>query len=626
MQSNKRLLAVIAMILFANNYCKAVGFAVLSIFICSCSDPPTIPDNNEHQTTRKQWTIQGQDTPLKGVWISLEGDAYAIGDKGIILHNDGNGWSVEDIGTSEAYLNDIWGFSNNDIYAVGDAGTIIHYNGMEWDFVTSPVPTTDLYAVWGSSNSAIFAVGENGTILLYDGSEWDQMPSVTSEDLRGIWGVSDNYIVAVGGNTALVFNGSSWSERKNGLPSTARLLDVWGSSEGNFYAVNSDYSNDPSVWHFSGTFWRNVHDFNVFYANTATIWGNAENDVFATVSYYTDIGEAYTVIKHYDGDDWTSIGTIKYLMINDIKGSSLYGILAVCDLGNIKYFNGTNWQNQIISSRSHLRSIWGISENNIYSVGDFGTILNNDGMQWMIIMKSDADVYDPDAYAIWGIADNNVFASFYNFSGDRGYVRQYNGTSWVIIRGENSEHYRGIWGSSPVNVLVVGHDNSGSGFILHYNGSQFEEFPGQFAPLYAIWGIGGECAYAVGKDGAIYSYNQPNWLLMQNDTYSNLHGIWGNSCNNMFAVGESSTIVHYNGSTWEPMEVPIHDIDLKGIWGYSSSDIYAAGENGTFLHYDGSKWISIESPVTNTLSSIWGSSNRSVLIVGSNGTILHYEP
>ncbi|MGP8078886.1 MAG: hypothetical protein ACLPVI_00035 [Dehalococcoidales bacterium] len=58
------------------------------------------------------------------------------------------------------------GSSSSDIFVVGSGGIILHYDGNAWSIMTSG--TTDiLVGVWGSSQSEVFAVGYNGTILHY---------------------------------------------------------------------------------------------------------------------------------------------------------------------------------------------------------------------------------------------------------------------------------------------------------------------------------------------------------------------------------------------------------------------------------------------------------------------------
>ena len=81
-------------------------------------------------------------TPL-GVWVSASGEAWAAGYQGggpmgrggALLHFDGATWTESFSGSNE-YLRAIHGTGPSDIWAVGDRGRVMHWDGDEWTVVT----------------------------------------------------------------------------------------------------------------------------------------------------------------------------------------------------------------------------------------------------------------------------------------------------------------------------------------------------------------------------------------------------------------------------------------------------------------------------------------------------------
>jgi hypothetical protein len=72
----------------------------------------------------------------------------------------------------------VWGSSDGDVFATGEYGTILHYDGQAWSPMESGT-TYGLESVWGSSGSDVVAVGWGATILHYDGKAWSDMNSRT---------------------------------------------------------------------------------------------------------------------------------------------------------------------------------------------------------------------------------------------------------------------------------------------------------------------------------------------------------------------------------------------------------------------------------------------------------------
>jgi hypothetical protein len=158
-------------------------------------------------------------------------------------------------------LRDISGSSSQDVYAVGsfDAsadlrrrlslsapgarflseGLILHYDGTGWREV-QPVAANVAYSgVWASGPNDVFVVGtidDRGIILHFDGNAWQEMPAPPTGPVLDVWGTSGSDVYAVGAGTLLHYDGQSWTES---LAATQRLSGVWGSSPTDVFAVGS---------------------------------------------------------------------------------------------------------------------------------------------------------------------------------------------------------------------------------------------------------------------------------------------------------------------------------------------------------------------------------------------------
>ncbi|MGK7370912.1 MAG: hypothetical protein ACNS64_11925, partial [Candidatus Halalkalibacterium sp. M3_1C_030] len=88
------------------------------------------------------------------------------------------------------------------------------------------------------------------------------------------------------------------------------------------------------------------------------------------------------------------------------------------------------------------------------------------------------------------------------------------------------EYFEGVWGSSQNNVFAVGTN----GYILHYNGSDWRESPGNVtARLTDVWGSSWDNVYAVGEAGTIIHYKGNKWTKLEAGFSQNLNALWGTS-------------------------------------------------------------------------------------------------
>jgi hypothetical protein len=117
-----------------------------------------------------------------GIWGFSDTNFYTVGGT-VAAHYDGT-WHTQTVNATGAVaLNAVWASSSNNIFAVGDAGLIVHNDGVSGTWTQQISGTTDnLYAIWGSSANDIYVVGANDSaqvpiILHYNGTAWSEQAS-----------------------------------------------------------------------------------------------------------------------------------------------------------------------------------------------------------------------------------------------------------------------------------------------------------------------------------------------------------------------------------------------------------------------------------------------------------------
>jgi len=309
---------------------SGTGFSLYSIWGSSSADlfsvgePGGRFESGIFHYNGQEWSQQSSQAgvTLYSIWGSSSTDVFAVGTSplgdrgydGVILHYDGTSWAGmagPGVGTSDGTVEvaffSVWGASSSDVFAVGAASTdfkralIAHYDGTGWSEM--PLTTPDsrvLKDVAGSSAQDVYAVGyfdaaanlrrkfslsaratmlSEGLILHYDGTAWQEVQPVgINIAYNGVWSSAPNDVFVVGTTddqgAILHFDGSSWSPMST--PPTGPLLDVWGTSAQDVYAVGVG-----TILHYDGQGWTEVLAAS---QRLAGVWGASPTDVFVTGS------------------------------------------------------------------------------------------------------------------------------------------------------------------------------------------------------------------------------------------------------------------------------------------------------------------------------------------------------
>jgi hypothetical protein len=132
-----------------------------------------------------------------------------------------------------------------------------------------------------------------------------------------------------------------------------------------------------------------------------------------------------------------------------------------------------------------------------------------------------------------------------------------------------------MWGSSPKDVYVVGHNSSnGNGVMWRYDKNEWINvkllkseggYIDGAIELTSIYGFSSTDIYAAGERIIGYNPNPPPTFI------------------------DSSLIIHYDGTAWKKVNV-YNGSPLRDINGSSASNIIAGGRYNTLYNYNGNIW------------------------------------
>lgn len=126
----------------------------------------------------------GTGLDLKAITGSGPSDIWAGGDKGVVLHSTGGGFSlVPGALSATSTVGGIWAEAPNNVYFAADTN-IFHYDGSTYTKTATAV--SGLRAISGE-RSEVWAVGNGGAVLHYDGLSWNQVETGTRHDFYGIF-------------------------------------------------------------------------------------------------------------------------------------------------------------------------------------------------------------------------------------------------------------------------------------------------------------------------------------------------------------------------------------------------------------------------------------------------------
>jgi hypothetical protein len=242
---------------------------------------------------------------------------------------------------------------------------------------------------------------------------------------------------------------------------------------------------------------------------------------------------------------------------------------------------------------------------------------------------------------IWGSGPDDVFVVGDNNSAYSGesIILHWDGTSWEPMDHERRNTLNDVWGRGPDDVYAAGR-----GGVLHYDGSQWETIHDNLF-IEAIWGTPEGYLYAVGDPererledpGKIWRFDGSIWeeIIIEyepgqiSDSSLWYTGVWAQDTNNIFVTHDRYHLVYYDGEQWNFVEAPNGEYlvwSFNAIWGSSASDVYAVSWGNTILHYDGERWDRVRrTGLRVSLEGIFGTAPDRIFVVGDSATVLSFN-
>jgi photosystem II stability/assembly factor-like uncharacterized protein len=288
-----------------------------------------------------------QSTPTEKVAVTAQGSPSALA------------WELVPPVTSED-LRDVFMLAEGDVWAVGNGGTVLHYDGTVWSPV--PISTTDelrdIYMVSSTMGYILACSGGGSAIWHWDGSTWTQRGTIPHPIYR-LDANSANDAWASGFSVVYHWDGTGWSLNWD-APGVLFAIDMTSPQAG--WAVGA-YGN--IVQYSNGTWsqYQNSPVENVLYETFFT----SPTDGWAAGFTQT------TYLLHSNGSTWTRRYTLPFpvdriQMFSSTSGWVTGGL-------NIAYFDGRTFDRVNNPATHTLTALSMASPTSGWIVGEQGTML-----------------------------------------------------------------------------------------------------------------------------------------------------------------------------------------------------------------------------------------------------------
>ena len=140
----------------------------------------------------------------------------------------------------------VWGSGPDDVFMVGQRGAVVHWDG---ERLTEQFAGTasDLIGVWGTGPDRVVAVGgrNNAAVVLWDGTAWRSLDVGRFTGLNGVW-LADDTVHVVGNDGAVgTIDFTTGDITLETVDTPVFLHAVNGTPDGVLTAVGGDFSTGP---------------------------------------------------------------------------------------------------------------------------------------------------------------------------------------------------------------------------------------------------------------------------------------------------------------------------------------------------------------------------------------------
>ncbi|GGE63491.1 hypothetical protein GCM10011533_14900 [Streptosporangium jomthongense] len=545
----------------------------------------------------RQWQKMNVPTrlPLHGIWGPTTDNLFAVGWMGCILHFDGVQWQLLRGGVIDTEggrfaaceentpLFAIDGNDQGQAWAVGDDGMILHYDGCRWQREQSPTQV-NLRAVTCGPDNTVYVAGGEGTVLHRDShGQWSKLDCPLGSGFHALLLLDDDTLL-LGGGRYFVDKGGFRGELvlyQNGrfqplsfdepMPRLRALKAYKGGvlivgDQGHLY-----YYRDFRLDKLESNCRHDLMNIIVLSTGEALVVGDFGTIMTASEDFTQALAPPPV---EADASPWETMAVPTGAQIwgfTEAAGGTCY---ACGEAGTVLRLQGNEWELLPAPSELAVHCVWDTGAG-LFAAGQLGRIFRFDGEQWALHYDLNLDL---TILAMWGSSPESVYAV-----GDEGLILHFDGLSWKrMISGTQSALY-GLWALDDEHMLAAGD----FGLVLRYNGKDWREFNvGTENFLYDIWGDSLSNIYAVGLSGTLAHFNGQRWQMMATRLREDLLSISGSDAAGAFAVGTRGCVLRLEGDQWltEPSG---SDAGLRAVCATRSGAVYAVGDRGTVLRRPG---------------------------------------
>ncbi|MEW5849140.1 MAG: hypothetical protein AB2A00_10005 [Myxococcota bacterium] len=497
-------------------------------------------------------------------------------------------------------LHAVFAFSADDVWAVGDRGTVLHYDG---NAVTqTPAPATaDLRAVWSPYRGNVW-VGGNGVLASWDGSEWRRFQ--TSHNILAMGGRSEADVWALSETAVVRFNGTEWSSVKN----VVGAKDMWVAPQDDVYVLVDGWTHhwkdnrwrtfangeapllerlsgntageirgteSGAVFRLAGESWVRITERNAepLLRDLVTLWVDDRGPTYIA-------GRAGTLARVADGNHEILAGPSRMEHLYAVSGSAPDDVWMAGRNGVILHWDGT-----AVSVHAEGRNggtayydAWMVGRDDGWLVGERGTALHWNGHGWLTTETGTGvnlfGVWAADANHVWAVGDGRGSWPGY------GVIRFWDGQRWHREM-DGVSGFVGVSGTSGDDVWACTVD----GVVYRRQGGEWQELPERHGIATAIWARSPDDVWLAGQ--SLERWNGIEWQPIDIPELADERAqlLTGAASNGVWAVTPTGTAFHHDGASWRRLSLPAR----TRMWDLSSpaaGGVWGVGEDGAVLWRD----------------------------------------
>ena len=196
-------------------------------------------------------------------------------------------------------------------------------------------------------------------------------------------------------------------------------------------------------------------------------------------------------------------------------------------------------------------------------------------------------------------------------------IVHFNGNGWSDVPAPSSFALTAVWGAAGNDVWAGGGDGivSGSGVILHYDGTAWTQIAQVNGSVAAIWGSSSSDVWFAGGLSIWHWNGSAIGLVSAPTPVDTFLSLWGFSASDAWVGGAGGTLMHWDGSAWNPKAT--NGQYVFGLWGASSGDLWGVGNEGYQLHWNGTAVKTTNTQGYTGFETIYGVSESDIWALGS---------